>query len=544
MKLHPDVLADMKTAKEGLYRDHRDDPNFTGCGIGFRRKNGKVTDEVVVIAMVRDKLPAGAVSRRRLLPATVSNGDTEYGVDVVEVGRVRAAGDQQPEPTGGIGGPYIARYTPPIQGSSISLLDPDDYPSNTAHGTFGCLVRDTQKNNAISVLSANHVIAEIDQASAGAAIIQPGWNDNGTSANTFATLTRTVPLEDGASVDAAIAKLTDQSNYSQQTVNTLMNPISVSHPAVGMAVGWDTWGNCFLTRMDYTLEQLGCELLPATASDPCCVEPEIGVNIDKVGRTSGYTSSTIDAIAVQVSIDFPGVDTVDYQGAQDTVSFTDMIWTQYFFVDGDSGAVACVGGPGDVFVLYPPAPQCELLGAAQTYYALPATTSDNTLTNSLQSQFLSQCQTGNLFIGAVYLNKDSLVGRLQQDTGTGYAQPTAQSAAQAFYGTYRDLIAAELAGSSDATITPDNAHDAVNLVLDVTGYAYDEDTDAYAVTGPYSLDEAQAVYILTYLLGEAMAGNGTDPGMTMDEASAYLDQGNVYNIAYNTLVRVPTIVLP
>ena len=150
MNIDAAVHADMKIAKSRLYEQHRSDPNFTGCGIGLRRRNGEVTGELVVIAMVVDKLPAGAVSRRLLLPGTASGDTGSYGVDVVEAGPVYAgAGPRnfrpQPDsvaPTGGVGGPLTGSFTPPLQGCSISIADPDDYPDNTEHGTFGCLVRD------------------------------------------------------------------------------------------------------------------------------------------------------------------------------------------------------------------------------------------------------------------------------------------------------------------------------------------------------------------------------------------------------------------
>jgi hypothetical protein len=245
----------------------------------------------------------------------------------------------------------------------------------------------------------------------------------------------------------------------------------------------------------------------------------------------------IDAIDVQVQVQFT-VDDVDYQDTVGEYDFEDLIWSQYLFVEGDRGAVACLGGDGSTYVYYPPASSCPLLAGAQTYYALPLS-SDNQLTNEIQNTFLAQSQTGNLIIGTVYLNTSLFVSRLQQDTGTGYDQSSAQAAAQAYYAGYRDLIAAEMANpNSSTTVSATNASDAVNLVLDVTGYGYDSTTGTYTATGPYTVNEAQTAWILTYLLGNGVTG------MTMQESIAYLNQGNVYNFVYNTLLEITTIVLP
>lgn len=537
MKIDAGVHADMKRAKSSLYEKHRGDPNFTGCGIGFRRRDGVVTDELVVIAMVVDKLPAGAVSRRLMLPGSVSGDSGTYGVDVVQAGPVYAGAGPRTlradsAPTGGRGGPITGSFSPPVQGCSISITDPDDYPDNTEHGTFGCLVKD-KTDNTICVLSANSVLSELNDVSIGDAIVQPATVDKGGTA--FAKLKRIVTLTGGTNkVDAAIAQLDSQTGYSQDVANSLMAPISASHQAVGIALAWDTNGDAFLSRMDLALQGLNCELL---AGADAVAAPEVGVNIEKVGRTSGYTSSMIDAIDVQVTVQYT-VDNTDYQDVVGEYDFEDLIWSQYLFVEGDRGAVACLGGNGSTYVYYPPASDCPLLAGAQTYYALPLS-SDNQLTNEIQDTFLSQSQTGNLMLGTVYLNTSMLVTRLQQDTGTAYGQGTAQAAAQSFYASYRDLIAAEMADpNSSTTVSSTNATDAVNLVLDVTGYAYDSSTGAYTATGPYTVTEAQTAWILTYLLGNGITG------MTMQESIAYLNQGNVYNFVYNTLLEVPTIVLP
>jgi hypothetical protein len=140
VSIGPDTEARLRTAKEKIWQDHRKDPNFTGCGIGYRRRGGAVTDEPVVIAMVTDKLPAGALSRRRLLPAGMKVDGVSYGVDVVEVGPVFAsAGAARSRPDAiETTGPITGKFTPPKQGVGISNINA---PSSD-DGTIGCFVFD------------------------------------------------------------------------------------------------------------------------------------------------------------------------------------------------------------------------------------------------------------------------------------------------------------------------------------------------------------------------------------------------------------------
>jgi len=542
VKIDAAVHEEMKLAKRSLYEQHRDDPNFTGCGIGFRRRDGKVTDELVVIAMVADKLPAGAVSQRRLLPATVSGATGTYGVDVVQAGPIYAGAAPHPaaamvgSPIGGIGGPITETFAVPLQGCSISNGNPAAYPDNTAHGTFGCLV-EANGDGSIGMLSATPVLSALGASQALThPIVQPATVANGSSA--FATLYSSVQLQQSPGVnqvDVAMAKLDSQNTYTQNVAGDLMAPISSTHQAVGIALAWDLGGDSFLCRMDLALQQLNCQLM---AGPNAVATPEIGANIEKVGRTSGYTSSTIDAIDVQVEIHYTA-DTQHFPNTVNKYEFDDLIWSQYLMVDGDRGAVACIGGDGATLVSYPPASNCPLLATTQSYYALPNLTSDNQLTNEVQSKFLSQSQTGTLFIGAVYLNMNTFVTRLQQETGTAYSQATAQAAAQAYYNNYRDLIATEMATpNSTTTVSSTDANDAINLVLDITGYKYDSTTSTYSVTGPYTVPEAQNAWVITYLLGTGMVN------MTMQQAIAYMAEGSIYEFVYNTLLKVPTIELP
>ena len=67
------------------------------------------------------------------------------------------------------------------------------------------------RNNKPAVLSNNHVLANINTGKEGDAIYQPGTADGGSSRDLVARLDHFVPIRNGATVDCAVANLTDPS---------------------------------------------------------------------------------------------------------------------------------------------------------------------------------------------------------------------------------------------------------------------------------------------------------------------------------------------
>ncbi len=527
MSIQPDVQAALKRARQQIWDAHHRDPNFTGCGIGFRRRAGVRTDEPVVIAMVTDKIPAGALSRRRLLPQTVAIDGVGYGVDVVEAGPVFASGGTAQPAALATTGPITGKFTPPIQGIGISNINAD----TSQEGTLGCFVIDNT-DQTICFLSANHVMARLNNAAVGEVITQPATVDGGGSADGIAKLKRFVPLDPSSSttntLDAALAQLDDQSPSSVDInfADNLMPLIDPSHPAVGMCVASDSWGNAFLSRMDTTVDAMNVMLIMAAQGVPCTVAPDVGMNIEKVGRTTGYSASKVDATAVSVNINFNGT----------AIVMSDMIWSQFFHLDGDSGAVACQGGQGRTFVVPPStsgAGSCPLLSGIQNYYGLPTATADNVLTNQIQTQFLSQTLTGNLIIGLVYMNAKTVINRLAADTGDSYNQATAQAFVQELYAKYRPLIVNALANPDSTT----------NVVSEANMYDY-----AYLAAMLANPPSQGGQGILTYDEGQLAAGLifiiAYMVGMDYQQVLAFMNGPATYNALYNAFASVPTLEMP
>ena len=459
MKIDPETYRDLEQARDQIFQDHQWDRNFTGCGIGFSFRAGKRTGEPAVLAMVVNKLPASAVSRSRLLPRTVRVGEIDYRVDVVETGNPRpSARTARAAMDAAAGGPLPEYINPPAQGCSISV-------TGGPTGTLGCVANDNLNPNT-SIISSSHVLANLGAASVSAQVTQPSEADASTDdiqPLTIATLTRYVEFTTDSTntVDAAIAALTDQSNYTLNVALDLMAPISLDHPAVGMLVATDdSSSNCFLCRMDNVLSKLNASLPTTSYEGIQPVEsPEVGVNIEKVGRTSGYTSSTIDAIGVIVQVTYPN---------GDAQIFYDQIWTQAFGQSGDSGAVACVGGNGTTYAPAPTSGGCPFLTAIEGYYALPVGSASvvNDFTNQVQDRFLAQTRAGNYLIELVYLNTQVVIDRLQSDQGASYNQASAETFMQQYYSKYYDMITSYTNAPNPNTVISSGSINDIGLIFD------------------------------------------------------------------------------
>ncbi|GIH17116.1 hypothetical protein [Rugosimonospora africana] len=522
MKLDPDTAASLHRAKQALFRAHLNDPTFTGCAVGLRWRNGVQTDEPAVIAMVNKKLTERQVSPRRALPRTLDTEGRAVGVDVVEVARPYAVprpyaaprSDASPD---AIGWPILGKQPAPIQGCDISMVD------GAAPGALGCLVRDNEAGD-ICVLSSNYVMANLNQGPASTLIIQPSAVVGGTSGDGIARLRRWIPLVPNGSgagyADAAIARLDNQSSYSRQVVNNLMPPITAGHPAVGMVAAWDDeFRNCFLSRMDRVVAGLDISLLPADGSSAaaCVAAPELLMHIEKVGPATGYTSSVVDAVGAIVKVDY---------GNGTVYVLQDLIWTQAFHWDGDSGAVACVGGNGREYVPTRNESGCVVLDSIGKYYNLPLT-GDNALTSQARDQFLSQSQVGNLIIGVIYNNSHLVAERLGGYKGTGQEQGYAKT----YYNKYHDLFAAVLGDpGSGQVVTQENLSDAGFILSGLFG--------GPGTTRPMLIgDEAAAAeWVYQNVL---LPTQGMDYYRVLD----YMNDPDVYQSVYNKLASLTSIEL-
>jgi hypothetical protein len=150
--------------------------NVIGVAVGFKESEGVVSEELALIALVKEKIPVAQLATRDVVPRDVDGVRT----DVYEVGDLRAQAAVSGDPK--------SRFRPVIP-SGVSV----GHTGITA-GTLGTIVRD-RVTGEVLLLSNNHVFANSNQGQPGDAILQPGPLDGGRlPADIVAQLDRFVPL--------------------------------------------------------------------------------------------------------------------------------------------------------------------------------------------------------------------------------------------------------------------------------------------------------------------------------------------------------------
>lgn len=250
--------------------------NVVGVGVGYKRSDGVETGELSVVVSVVRKLPPDALALSDLVPETLDGVRT----DVVETGSLFALGT----------GPRD-RWRPVVP-PGVSAGH-----SGITAATFGCLVR---RGNRVFILSNNHVLASTNRGQVGDPILQPGPADGGRADDQIAVLADFVPLDFGTEPsDCPFAE------WAARIVNAFATALGSSHRvrAVKQTSG-----------MNYVDAALAEPLSPqGVRSEILYIGPPIGagtatlgMRVQKTGRTSGYTQSTVAQIDATVRIDYAG----------------------------------------------------------------------------------------------------------------------------------------------------------------------------------------------------------------------------------------------
>ncbi len=227
--------------------------NVVGVGIGTKVVKGKATTRQCVRIYVERKLAKGVIPRASLLPDRVEGIET----DVIESGRFRA-----------LAVPIARRRLRPAKPScSCGFRFTGDMARFVMAGSMGAVV---QRNGVRHIISNNHVLANENQLPLGSPIFQPGLLDGGEPASDqIAKLTQFVAINFGAggtnTVDAAIAEVLDPSFVSPRFL-----------PLVGKL----------------------------KSGEP--IAPTVGMNVEKHGRTTGYTRGKVFDVAADVQVGYDG----------------------------------------------------------------------------------------------------------------------------------------------------------------------------------------------------------------------------------------------
>ncbi len=272
--------------------------NVVATGVGYKIVDGKLTDTPSIICSVANKVAASSLSSRDLVPAEIGGVPT----DVVATGVLRAF----QAPTG--------RFRPAPGGVSVGHKD-------ITAGTLGCWVK---RNGEWMILSNNHVLANVNAAKIGDAILQPGAYDGGINPDDqIATLEDFVTInlqELPSECDIAgniVALLNGLAGVMGSSTRLKAISIQATENLVDAAIARP------LRQEDVLPEILQIGAISGTAS------AVLNMPLQKFGRTTLFTQGQVTQVDVTADINY---------GENRTVRFTDQIMAGAMSKPGDSGS--------------------------------------------------------------------------------------------------------------------------------------------------------------------------------------------------------------
>lgn len=257
-----------------------------GIGVGYKYKKGAKTNQPAITVFVSRKVPARFLGTSGVIPSKITIPDpTEDGkpfeiiTDILESGYYTIHS-------------YTGKNRPALGGDSIGHID-------ITAGTFGCVVQDIQaleeeNKEEMVILSNNHVLANSNDASIGDPILQPGPADGGTMTDKIGELERFVPIdfsrEECNYVDAAIA------SADCKDISFDIHDIGGIRGSYNVDIG------------------------------------DLGLSVQKTGRTTGHTTGTILSIDATVIVSYGGF------LKKKSAMFCNQIITTDMSEPGDSGS--------------------------------------------------------------------------------------------------------------------------------------------------------------------------------------------------------------
>lgn len=291
------TFDEIREALRGERGRVQDRAHVVATGIGYKQVGGEKTDTLCVVCSVSRKLPRAALAPGELVPESLAGIPT----DVLETGIVRALA-----PTD--------RHRPAPGGVSIG------HRAITA-GTLGCVVR---RNGERLILSNNHVLANSNDAAAGDAILQPGPHDGGRfPEDLLATLQDFVPIRfagdpSDCQVAGAVVGLWNGLAEALER-QTRLRAVQAGFP--------ENLVDAAIARPVDDAE-LSDDILEIGKIEGLA-EGELGMALQKSGRTTGLTRGRIEQIDVTANVQY---------GAGRIARFSDQLLAGAMSQGGDSGS--------------------------------------------------------------------------------------------------------------------------------------------------------------------------------------------------------------
>ena len=272
--------------------------NVVATGIGYKVTGGERTPTLSIVCSVTEKVGLAQLSVGDRVPETLDGVPT----DVLPTGPIRALQS------------HTDRHRPAPGGVSIGHRD-------ITAGTLGCLVK---KNGQIFILSNNHVLANSNDAKPGDAILQPGPHDGGRLPDDhIADLAQFAPISFiGSPSSCSVAR--SAAGFLNAVARVLGSDARLL--AVSTQVGENLVDAAIarpLRDEDVSGEILGIGAVQGT------VAAELGLPIQKSGRTTGFTTGEIEQVDVPVDVQY---------GPGQLARFSDQLMAGAMSQGGDSGS--------------------------------------------------------------------------------------------------------------------------------------------------------------------------------------------------------------
>lgn len=292
-------LCDIKTIKKSQEFGFLKKANVNAVSIGYKKVQGKETPQLCIVVGVSKKLPENQLCQNDIITKSLDG----VPIDIVELGNIKALSI---DPT--------QKYRPLMPGISVG------HPNITA-GSIGCIA---YKNGKAVILSNNHVISDVNNAKIGDPIIQPGNFDGGTSADKMGELLEFIPINMG--LNPINPPSCNVLGIVSKVVNFVAEKLNRNHrlAVVNSQAAFNEVDAAIATiEVDYD------KSIPDIGIPIGIKEPELGMEVQKFGRTTSYTKGKIEQMHATVN--------VGYDAGQMAI-FQDQIIMGPISAGGDSGS--------------------------------------------------------------------------------------------------------------------------------------------------------------------------------------------------------------
>jgi hypothetical protein len=294
----PDAIQSARGVLAGARAQLQDRAHVVATGVGLKQAAGQAIATPCIVCSVAEKLSRSHLGSQDCVPETLDG----VPVDVVETGPIRALAAR------------TDRQRPAPGGVSIGHR-------NITAGTLGCLAR---KDGRLVILSNNHVLADSNAAELGDPILQPGPHDGGRFPEDWiASLADFVPISFlGAPAGGSLVRRGTQllNRFLGRLGSDLRLRVVREPPSTNLV-------DAAIARPLYD-DDVSDEILEIGAFVDIA-SADLGMEIQKSGRTTGLTRGRIEQVDVTVDVQY---------GASRIARFTDQLMASRMSQGGDSGS--------------------------------------------------------------------------------------------------------------------------------------------------------------------------------------------------------------